>query len=127
MTDHLPGLPQGGPSEPINPADEDQNLAIGLLKDAITQWGMLERLAEEQRPPTVLAALVMTSAAEALMDQMGLLAVRLGLLQALEATFPEPTSFVQRKAIKDMLDEIAQARRKISGMASLIVPPGVLD
>lgn len=115
-------LPVGGPTEPVDPAQTDEQVAFQHMAEVIDNWALMEQLSGTV--PVVAAAKMVQVLSEVLQKSMGRGAVRMALLMTYEKSFDEPMSFVERKQAKDTLDQIANARRQVEGGRGLILPGG---
>lgn len=106
--------------------DNDEHLidnAEAVLKEVIGAWLLEQNI--EGTIPLVAACNLFSVLYDVMTDPvtgMGRMAVRAALLMVYEKSFEEPMSFIERDEAKSTLDQISNARRKVEGKASLILP-----
>lgn len=90
------------------------------LRTVIGDW--VTALQLEGTEPLVAASNLLGVLVSVLEVAMGRSAVRVALLMVFEKTFEQPMSFIERDETKKLLDQISNARRKVEGKPSLILP-----
>lgn len=100
--------------------EEDE--ALVELREVIGGWLLANQL--EDQAPLVSAANLFGVLVDSLRDAMGMGAIRAALLMVYDRTYAEPMNFKERATAKELLDQIAQARRKVEGGIGLILPGG---
>lgn len=107
-------------TEDALPTPEQEDTAILQLRETIDRW--LLELQLEGTEPFVAASKLFDVLVEVLKPAMGMGAIRTALLVVYDKTYERPTNFDQRLKAKQLLDNIANARRKVEGAPFLITP-----
>lgn len=106
--------------ESIDPQFDDEDAAFKYLREVIDSWLILEQL--NDTVPLVAASKLFQVLVDVMEVSMGRAAVRLALLMVNERSYDEPTTAADRQKIKDLVDQLSQARRKVEGKPALVMP-----
>lgn len=106
------------PPEPTQ-AEADAE-AYAILREVITGWCLEAQLNGDQ--PFTVSAKLFWVLIEVLREAMGDGAIKTALLVCYDRMHDKPMDFIERKAMRDTVDNIVQARRKVEGGRALILP-----
>ena len=90
------------------------------LREVIGGWLVEQQLLGTD--PLVAATGLLSVLYDSMVESMGRSAVRAALLMVFEKSHEQPMTFIERGDASRLLDQISQARRKVEGKPSLILP-----
>lgn len=104
----------------IDREDDIERQAFEHIAGVIDEWVKMGQL--QGTSPLVAAAKLFECLSDVLLVAMGRSAVRMALLMVFEKSYPEGMSLPDRAEAARWLDQVVQARRKVEGKGSLILP-----
>lgn len=101
-------------------SDTEELTAEDQLREVIGSWLLEQQLMGTE--PLVSATGLLSVLYDSMIEAMGRSAVRAALLMVFEKSHEQPMTFIERGDAARLLDQISNARRKVEGKPSLILP-----